>query len=195
MRDEDTGGHIMRVTEYTRVLCDALLDANMDGYWISFDDSEEIVSCSKLHDIGKIAIPDNVLLKPGKLSDEEFEIIKSHTTEGYKFFKEYYMIDDDVSDTYIIIAQEIAYSHHEKWNGRGYPQGLKEEEIPLSGRIVAIADVYDALTSVRPYKKAFTHEKACEIIIGDSGTHFDPYLIELFKESSDKFKRIREKIS
>jgi putative two-component system response regulator len=188
LRDEDTGTHIIRTTEYTRILVEGILQNPQPGYEFTKDEAQSIIKCAKLHDLGKIAIPDDVLLKPARLTPEEFEIIKKHPVYGEKFFSEFIKKDD--ADPFLEVAREITYSHHEKWDGSGYPQGLSGQDIPLSGRIVAIADVYDALTSDRPYKKAFTHEKAAQIIIEDSGKHFDPYLVEIFKENQDKFVEI-----
>ncbi len=145
---------------------DYLTDAYIDDLCLS----------SILHDIGKVGIPDHILLKPDKLSPEEFTIIKTHPLIGGKVLEESEALNPDRS--FLAIGKLVAYHHHEKWDGSGYPYGLKGTEIPLSARIVAVADVYDALRSDRPYKKAFSHEKAMEIILADSGTHFDPTLTE-----------------
>jgi putative two-component system response regulator len=193
MRDEETGAHILRTTAYTKTIADNLIDCNIKGYNLTFQEADEIISCAKLHDLGKIAIPDKVLLKPGKLTDEEFTIIKKHPVYAEQFFSEY-MDKMPAGDTFLKTALDIAYNHHEKWNGAGYPRGIAGEKIPLSGRIVAIADVYDALTTERPYKKAFSHEKAYEIITSDSGTHFDPLLVDIFKKQADRFDKIRQDI-
>jgi putative two-component system response regulator len=190
LRDEDTGTHILRTTEYTRILAECIVADPRPGYELTREEAQNIVKCAKLHDIGKIAIPDDVLLKPAKLTPEEFEIIKKHPVYGEQFFSEF--INKDDSDPFLEVAREITYSHHEKWDGSGYPQGLSGQDIPLSGRIVAIADVYDALTSERPYKKAFSHEKAAQIIVEDAGRHFDPYLVSLFIEKQDEFVRISQ---
>ncbi|MDR0946337.1 MAG: response regulator [Ruminococcus sp.] len=188
MRDEDTGNHIMRTTEYTRVIVEAIYTNPRQGYFLNREQADSIVKCAKLHDLGKIAIPDKVLLKPGKLTPEEFEVIKKHPIYGEKFFADFIQATED--DPFLETAREITYSHHEKWSGAGYPLGLKGDAIPLSGRIVALADVYDALTSERPYKKAFTHEVAKDIITEDSGKHFDPYIVELFLANEQKFIEI-----
>jgi len=162
-------------------------------------EAADIVKSAKLHDLGKIAIPDSILLKAGKLENDEFEHIKTHTTYGETLLSE--AMDNmnidhkhDLTigvferDNFLKTARDISFCHHEKWDGSGYPQGLKGAEIPISARIVAIADVYDALTSRRPYKEPYSHEKACEIISKDSGTHFDPYLVEIFKKYGDEFE-------
>ncbi|MDR0986072.1 MAG: response regulator [Ruminococcus sp.] len=187
MRDEDTGGHILRTTGYTKIIVTHLReDRNPPkGYEISEDEAQSIIKCAQLHDLGKIAIPDSILLKPAKLTPEEFEVIKKHPIYGERFFADFIKSDSD--DPFLETAREITYSHHEKWNGTGYPLGLSGMDIPLSGRIVAIADVYDALVSERPYKKPFPHEKAAEIIISDSGKHFDPHLVEIFTAHQDEF--------
>jgi putative two-component system response regulator len=140
-----------------------------------------------LHDVGKIAISDNVLNKPGKLTDEEFEAIKSHPVFGKRVIER---IEKSTADKrFLKYAKAFAISHHEKWDGSGYPDGLKEEAIPLQGRILAIADVYDALVSERPYKKAFTHEEAVKIIVDGSGKHFDQALVDVFRGVADEFKK------
>jgi putative two-component system response regulator len=145
-----------------------------------------------LHDIGKVAVPDHVLFKPGPLTKEEFEIIKDHTTFGADIIRKTEMIVGD--NPLLKIAEEIACSHHEKWDGSGYPNGSKGEEIPLSARLMSIADVYDALISERPYKKAFSHEKAVDIILrGDGRTRpeeFDPMLLRCFERIHPQFDEI-----
>jgi HD-GYP domain-containing protein (c-di-GMP phosphodiesterase class II) len=137
-----------------------------------------VESAAPLHDIGKIAVPDRILNKPGKLTDEEFEQIKIHASEGGKLILQ--VLEDTSDQEYIKVAYEVATYHHEKWNGKGYPKGLSGEEIPVSARIMAIADVYDALTMERVYKKAFPVETALSIISEDAGKHFDPLLAPLF---------------
>lgn len=200
MRDSDTGCHIDRTTEFVRIIAEHLLENPTPGYELTEAEVVDIVKSAKLHDLGKIAIPDKVLLKPGKLDRDEFELIKSHTTYGETLLSEA-MNNMNItnhepgtclfeSDNFLKTARDIAYGHHEKWNGKGYPQGLKSMDIPISARIVAIADVYDALTSQRPYKEPFSHEKASEIIIEDSGQHFDPHLVEIFKKYGDEFEKI-----
>jgi response regulator RpfG family c-di-GMP phosphodiesterase len=141
-----------------------------------------------LHDVGKVSIPDAILMKPGKLSSEEFDIMKEHTVKG-KSAIEAIMVDLP-NETFLIHAREIAFSHHEKWDGSGYPLGLKGIDIPLSGRIMAIADVYDALINKRVYKEAFSHEKATSIILEGRGTHFDPVMVDAFLALKDEFNNI-----
>ncbi len=153
---------------------------------------EDIVFASLLHDIGKTAIPVEILIKPGKLTPEEFDIVKDHTTiAGEALDKANHIFREEFGkDSYLALARDIAMYHHEKWNGEGYPHRLKGADIPLSARITAIADVYDALTSERPYKKAWSHEKATEEIVNGSGSHFEPELVEAFKHCGEQFKSI-----
>ncbi|MDH5654746.1 MAG: response regulator [Spirochaetia bacterium] len=166
-RDNETGLHIIRMSKISALLG---ASAGLNEY-----ECDLLLNASPMHDIGKIGIPDNVLLKPGKLTKEEFEVIQSHPQIGANILAE------DESDL-LKMAHDIALTHHEKWDGSGYPAGLKGEEIPLSGRIAALADVYDALTSRRPYKEPWPVEKAVEYIKENSGKHFDPSLVEKFLE-------------
>lgn len=174
-RDNETGLHVMRVGHYSKLL--GLASGMMPSR------AELLMHASMMHDIGKIGIPDHVLLKPGKLSDEEFDIIKTHPEIGAK------IIGD--SDAEVLqMAKQVALTHHEKWNGKGYPHGLSGNDIPLVGRIVAIADVFDALTCVRPYKAAWPVEKAMALIAYEAGQHFDPELARLFLNSQADVERI-----
>jgi len=190
-RDEVTGGHVTRTADYTRILIEGLIEK---GYY-----SEEIqdwiistmCTSAALHDVGKITVSDIILNKPGKLTDEEFREIKKHAMEGENIIEKI-ISRTGVGDAFLHNAKLFAGQHHEKWNGTGYPRGLREEEISLQGRIMAIADVYDALVSDRPYKKAFTHQKAVEIIMSEAGKHFDPKLTQLFGEINYKFLEVRE---
>ncbi len=183
MRDHDTGNHIERTTEYVRIMVTDLLLNPKPGYILSKTQGEYIIKSAKLHDLGKIAMPDHVLLKPGRLTDEEFETIKKHPVHAEKLLTGFIQ---GTEDAFLNTARDIAHSHHERWDGTGYPRGLKGEEIPLVARIVAIADVYDALISPRPYKKAFSHTKAMGIIQESSGSHFDPYLVSVFSCHADE---------
>lgn len=191
MRDHDTGGHIERTTEFVRVMVEEILNNPRPGYQLTRTEADDIIRSSKLHDLGKIAIPDHVLLKPGKLTAEEFDIVKKHPVTGEEFLSDFvHKMEDSFLDT----ARDISYAHHEKWDGTGYPQGLKGEEIPLPARIVAIADVYDALTTARPYKLAFSHDESVQIILSNGGTHFDPYLTQIFGRYSEEFRQISNRI-
>ncbi len=173
---DETGKHIRRVASYSKLLAH-------HHETISPEDTDLIYHASPMHDIGKMAISDHILHKEGSLTDDEFEIMKTHTSKAHEFLK--------VSDRKLMkTADIIAHQHHEKWNGEGYPQGLKGEEIHIYGRIVAIADVFDALTHKRAYKDAWSVEDAVSYILENSGTHFDPYLVEIFKENLDDFVAI-----
>jgi putative two-component system response regulator len=193
-RDKVTGGHIERTQSYLEILVDALIRAGIYIEEISKWDKDLLLPSAQLHDLGKISVSDLVLNKPAKLTDEEFDIIKHHCTEGERIVDE--IIGKTKDDGFLHHAKKFAGYHHEKWNGTGYPRGLKEEEIPLEGRIMAIADVYDALISERPYKKPFSHEQAVEIIKDGSGVHFDPKLVEVFltvaKDFGDRSMRAAE---
>ena len=184
-RDHATGGHIERTQSYLSILLNAELKNEAYKQEIQSWDKELLLQSAQLHDIGKISIDDDILRKPGKLTPEEFEKIKTHTVIGEKIIDG---IKAKTSQkTFLEQARVLAMSHHEWWDGSGYPNGLKGEEIPLQGRLMAIADVYDALISNRPYKQAFSHEKAVEAIKSESGTHFDPTLVELFLSVADDF--------
>ncbi|MBE9529270.1 MAG: response regulator [Proteobacteria bacterium] len=173
-RDKETGSHIKRIS-----LCSQLL-----ARYCGLDEPqvEAIFFGSPMHDVGKIGIPDSILLKPGKHTEEEFETMKTHSVIGADILR-------DAESEILIAAREIALSHHEAWDGSGYPDGLKGEEIPISGRIVRVADVYDALRSARPYKKAMTHEEAYKIMY-EQKDKFDPSLLKAFDECQDEFRRL-----
>ena len=187
-RDEGTGGHIDRTSIYVEILMRAMIANNVHADELKKMDIESLVSSARLHDVGKIAISDTILNKPGKLDDNEFAIMKTHTTEGEVFIDQ--IISRTGSVEFLTSAKLFAGFHHERWDGRGYPYGLAGEDIPLLGRIMAIADVYDALISVRPYKKPFTHEEATKIIMENSGSQFDPNIAEIFYLIRDKFEEV-----
>jgi putative two-component system response regulator len=189
-RDNDTGAHLERMREYSRILADELSHSPEFGNTIDGDFVQLLYLTAPLHDIGKVAIPDSVLLKPGKLTPEEFEVMKKHTIFGGDTLESVVRARPEAQ--FLAMAQQIALTHHEKWDGSGYPNGLKEEEIPLSGRIVALADVYDALTSKRVYKPAFSHETAKSIIVEGSGRHFDPRIVDAFLRREQDFIGIGE---
>jgi putative two-component system response regulator len=188
MRDQETGAHIERVVLFTAVLVMDLLTNPHEGHEMSEQYGSDIVDAVKLHDLGKLAMPDHVLLKPGKLTEDEFRVIKTHPIWGSKMLSQ--AIDKMGEDSLPWTAFEIAYGHHEKWDGSGYPNGVKGDKIPLSARIAAVADVFDALTSSRPYKRAWSPEEAFELIYTDAGKHFDPYLAEIVKRHEDEFAQI-----
>lgn len=169
-RDPETGSHILRMAHYSKHIAARL--------GLSVEEQELILEAAPMHDIGKVGIPDEILLKPGKLTGEEFDIIKTHARLGYEVLK-------GSSSRVLVVGAEIALSHHEKFDGSGYPGGLKGEDIPLYGRIVAVADVFDALTSERPYKKAFDVETAKKIIQEGDGKHFDPACVSAFFQNWD----------
>jgi putative two-component system response regulator len=189
-RDPETGAHLERVRGYSKVLADHLTaQAGLQGH-SGPGYAQLIYQTSPLHDIGKVGIPDHVLLKPGRLSDDEFEIMKSHTLLGARTLEA--ALKEHPEASFLRMALDIALTHHERWDGTGYPNGLKGEAIPLCGRVVALADVYDALTSKRVYKDAFSHSIAKAIILKDAGTHFSPQLVEAFLATEPAFTRIRE---
>ena len=177
-RDNETGMHIKRMSRFTRLL------ALKSG--LSEPEAVQLMHAAPMHDVGKIGIPDQILLKPGKLTGEEFEIIKTHAEMGYR-------IIGRQSAAILALGGIIAWTHHEKWNGSGYPRGLKGEEIPIPGRLCAIGDVFDALTSVRPYKQAWTVDDALELVAREAGTHFDPRLAGLFVGMKAEIVRIMER--
>ena len=189
-RDSSTGDHIRKTAAYTEIVMNKMRDMGFYTEELTDEFISNVVKSAPLHDIGKIHISDSILNKPGKLTDEEFEIMKTHTIYGAK------VIDQCLTTLprthYLIEAKNIAKYHHEKWNGKGYPKGLSGEEIPLSARIMAVADVFDALVSSRVYKDAFPFEKAMDIIKKDSGSHFDPKVAEAFIAASDEVKTASE---
>lgn len=190
-RDNETGAHIRRTTIYSEVLINNLRKKNHPKYQIETQYAECIIKAAKLHDIGKVAVPDNILLKPARLSALEFELIKQHTVYGAQILDAAIEgLGTGEASYFLTVAREIIATHHEKWDGSGYPRGLAGEDIPLSGRILAIVDVYDALISHRPYKPSFRHEAAVKTIIEDAGTHFDPTLVDLSLNVLDQFREI-----
>ncbi|MDR2581825.1 MAG: response regulator [Fibromonadaceae bacterium] len=189
-RDNSTGGHIERTTIQTKILIEALLEHNVYTDELSDWNADLVASSARLHDLGKIAIPDSILNKPGELTPEEYEIMKRHVAAGEDILNK--VISKTKEELFWHKAKLFASYHHERWNGTGYPRGLKGMEIPLHGRILALIDVYDALVSERPYKKAFTHEKAVEIIMSESGKHFDPKISEVFYKVHKRFRDAKE---
>ncbi len=191
LRDDVTGQHVKRTSRYVRIIANALKKRNIYPGIITDEFVDAICKAAPLHDIGKIAISDSILRKPGKLTEEEFEIIKTHPKVGGDMLREALKIDD--ADEYLTYAYEMAMYHHEKWNGTGYPEGLKGNEIPLSARIMAIADVFDALTSKRSYKDKISDDRAFEIIEQSSGSHFDPILVKVFVDIKEEILATKNK--
>ncbi|WP_159652456.1 HD domain-containing phosphohydrolase [Vibrio atypicus] len=190
-RDNETGAHILRTQEYIRALAQYLSQFEHHKALLTPTYIELLYKSAPLHDVGKVGIPDNILLKPGKLTDEEFEVMKGHPEIGAKALS---MAEKQLgSNSFLQLAKEISLTHHEKWDGSGYPNQLSGADIPISGRLMAIADVYDALISERVYKKAFSHEKAKSIILEGNGQHFDPELVDAFIAIEEQFVAIADK--
>jgi len=187
-RDENTGNHIDRTQQYLGLFINAMKEHDVYAEEARGFDLELVMQSSQLHDVGKIAVRDAILFKPDQLTPEEFEEMKLHSTVGERIINK--MKDSSHESDFLEYARIFAVAHHERWNGSGYPAGLKGEEIPLLGRIMAIADVYDALVTDRPYKKAFCHAKAVDIIRDGQGTHFDPALVALFLQIHPEFEKI-----
>jgi len=192
-RDTDTGAHLERMREYCRVLAECLAQEEKFRGRLDGDYVQMMHLTSPLHDIGKVGIPDSVLLKPGPLDREEFEVMKQHTVIGSETLDAAARAHPEAR--FLCMARDIARSHHEKFDGSGYPDHLAGESIPLCGRIVALADVYDALTTKRVYKPAFSREKARAIIIEGTGSHFDPDVVRAFRENEDRFRAIHERFA
>jgi len=188
-RDHGTGGHVDRTTAYLKVLTQSALEQGLYTDELGNLDFEILVTSARLHDVGKITISDTILNKPDKLTEEEFEIMKSHTTEGERIIEQIVSRAGE-DEAFLSHAKLFAGYHHERWDGRGYPYGLNQDDIPIQGRIMAFADVYDALVSERPYKKAFTHEEATKIIEEGAGTQFDPHLTRIFISVEDDFRKV-----
>jgi len=190
-RDPETGAHLERVRNYSRILARHLLEQTPHIDEIDDQFCRRIYLTSPLHDIGKVAIPDSILLKPGHLSDHEYEIMKTHTIAGAQTLDA--ALNQHPGVPFLQMARDIACSHHERFDGDGYPNGLAGQDIPLCARIVAVADVYDALTSKRVYKNAFPHQVARGIILQDSNTHFDPQIVKAFVSVENQFIAVRER--
>ncbi len=190
LRDGTTGGHLIRTRRFMKALLDEVVKQGVYPEHLKDVDTEAYAHACQMHDVGKISIPDSILLKPGRLSAEEFDIMKQHAPLGADAIN--YALKNIKDALFLEIASEFASTHHEKWNGSGYPAGLKGEEIPLTGRLMAIVDVYDALISERPYKPPMSHDDAIAIITKDSGSHFDPTLVAVFLSVADEFKTIAD---
>jgi len=183
-RDQETGEHLQRMAYFAKALAQRLKMTDRYRQYITDEWVQDLFDSAPLHDVGKVGVSDAILLKPGKLTEDEFEIMKTHASIGESILE---------GVEFLSIGKEIAGGHHEKWDGSGYPRGAKGEDIPLSARIVALADVYDALASKRVYKEAFSHDEAKIIILENRGKHFDPAVTQAFIEIEDEFIRIRKK--
>ena len=193
-RDSDTGNHILRTQHYVRSLALQLRTHPRFSAFLTDYNTQMLFKSAPLHDIGKVGIPDRILLKPGRLTPEEFEIMKTHTTLGRDAIEHAERALGTNVD-FLRLAKEIAYSHQEKWDGSGYPQGLVGEAIPLSARLMAVADVYDALISRRIYKTPMSHAQAVEVMRAGRGSHFDPDVVDAFLAIEDEFKATAERFS
>ena len=214
-RDHTTGGHNDRIAEFVRILLTAMLEQEVYLDEIEEIDFDLFVSSARLHDVGKIAIPDSILNKPGKLTEEEFSIMQTHANEGRSIieqitdrtqFKDSHMVSEPsladenlsrlsaIDDTFLNYARLFAGYHHERWDGTGYPYGLAGRNIPIHGRIMAFADVYDALVSERPYKKPFTHNESVAIIMESAGAQFDPVIAQVFFSVRDQFHDMHQSL-
>ena len=183
-RDNNTGGHIKRTVRYVRLITDELRERDYYSDILTDEYVANLLKSAPMHDIGKISVPDAVLCKPGRLTNEEFEQMKQHTEKGGDIIRETFR--NLGNEEYRKVAFEVARFHHEKWNGKGYPDGLKRKEIPLCARIMAVADVFDAISENRCYRAAMPMDKCFEIIAQGSGQDFDPLIAELFVEIRDK---------
>ena len=187
-RDKNTGQHIKKTAAYVEIILKKMREMGLHEDLLSDRYIENVVKSAPLHDIGKIRVSDNILCKPGKLTDEEYEKMKQHTTAGYEVISR--VIEQVPDSGYLNEAKELAHYHHEKWNGKGYPDGISGEKIPLSARVMAVADVFDALVSKRVYKDAFPFEKAVDMIRQDAGTAFDPAVVEAFESALDEVRAV-----
>jgi response regulator RpfG family c-di-GMP phosphodiesterase len=188
-RDNETANHVRRTQQFIKILAEAALAKGLYAPQLDTEQVDLMVKSAPLHDIGKIGIPDKILQKPGKLDPDEFEVMKTHAEMGRAALEaaEKHL---GVCTPFFQTAQEIAYTHHERWDGSGYPRGIKGADIPLSGRFMALVDVYDALVSERVYKKGMPHADAIAIIAGESGRHFDPQLVRIFLEVEQEFAEV-----
>ncbi len=188
-RDHDTGGHIRRTQNYIKIVAQYLKDHPKFKTFLSSENIDLLCKSAPLHDIGKVGVPDHILLKPGSLTDEEFVVMKKHAQFGHDAIA---AAENEIGEevSFLKFAKEIAYTHHEKWDGTGYPQALKGDNIPISGRLMAIADVYDALISRRVYKDPISHRRAVKVIENKKGTHLDPEMVDAFLILEESFRQI-----
>jgi len=187
-RDGTTGEHVKRTSKYTMLLAEKMIERGLYAEELTVQLLESMRNGSPLHDIGKITIPDSVLTKPGKLTVEEYDVIKTHAKAGADMIRD--NMSQMVSEDFLQVACDMAQYHHEKWNGKGYPEGLKGEEIPLTARILAVTDVYDALVSERQYKKGMTIDEAFAIMEKDRGENFEPEILDVFFDLRDELERL-----
>ena len=189
LRESDTASHLLRVLHYVRLLAEKLQNQPVFASQLTKPYIETLCASVCMYDLGTVAIPDRILLKPGRLTPEELAIMKSHTTLGYEAIQraEKRM---GVLSSGLMLAKELTQSHHEKWNGKGYPKGLSENQIPLSARLVALADVYDALISNKIYRQGMSYEAAVGVIFGERGQHFDPDVVDAFMELTVEFEDV-----
>ena len=192
-RDTETGNHLERIRHFSKLLAERMFALPDNPFRTNRVFIENIFLTSPLHDIGKVGIPDAVLLKPGRFNDAERRAMMEHSRIGYNTLHD--ALEKYPHTDYLQMGAEIALYHHEKYDGSGYPEGLQGESIPLAARIVALADVYDALTSKRTYKEAYSHREALELIVEDSGSHFDPAIVEVFLQCEEQFSRIRREFA
>jgi response regulator RpfG family c-di-GMP phosphodiesterase len=192
-RDNDTGGHLQRICEFTRILAREVVANQLDtDRHVDNDYLQDIYLSAMLHDIGKVAVPDRILLKPGRFEPEEMELMKLHTTWGWEILQR---ADEEMGEqSFLTLAASIARYHHERYDGSGYPEQLAGETIPLSSRIVSIADVYDALTARRPYKEPWSHERAAQEIVSQASSHHDPQLVELFAGVEAEYANVGKRL-
>jgi len=192
-RDAETGGHIKRTQNFIQILAITLRNLGHFHDILTDEYIHMLYDSAPLHDIGKVGVPDEILLKPGKLTESEFEQMKLHTHYGYTTLES---AEREIGGTsFLTLAKEIAYTHHEKWDGSGYPCGLSEESIPVSGRLMALVDVYDALVSERPYKEPYSHEYAKQILLEGRGRHFDPRIVDAFLSCEQQFIELKRRAS
>ncbi len=190
-RARDIGGHLRRMQEYGRIIAEGLMaHEDKKPVFLVREYVEDLLLSTLLHDVGKVGIPDGILFKPGRLEPEEFAVMKTHARIGQETVRKAQAHIGD--DQFLSLGVDITGHHHERWDGKGYPSGLAGEEIPFSARIVAIADVYDALTSPRVYKVAWSHEETIKYMVEGSGTQFDSLLIDILEEKSEEFRKIRD---
>jgi adenylate cyclase len=194
-RDSETGRHIERCQHYVKLLSEQMAKNPEFSEILDVETIDLLYRSASLHDIGKVGVPDRILLKPATLTEDEYREMKRHTLYGREAIQRAeHLYGKDVKDSFLQFGKTIAYSHHEKWDGTGYPEGLSGEDIPLFGRIMAIADVYDAIICKRRYKPSFTHEEAVEIIVRNKGTHFDPAAVEAFQKAQEEFHKVAQQL-